>query len=418
MVTFPHAEGQEQPRLPVPPITDERHVWVPSDPALHSRSEFRRQSGPYASAVPAGIADWRPAITADLGADIEDATRALIEFDQHAATLLGPDATAIGPMTAILLRTESASSSQIEQLTVGARQLALAEIDAGDSPNSREVIGNVRAMEAALSLADDLTLDSLLIMHRELLRHQRGMEHHAGSLREELVWIGRGSAGPRTADFVPPQPIHIAAALDDLFEFVHRTDLSVLVLLAVAHAQFETIHPFVDGNGRSGRALVQALLRASGITTHVTVPLSAGLLRDTSRYFAALTEFRAGDAEPICRSFAQAARYAAHTGRGLIDHLNAELEASRRKLTGVRRHAIAWKLLPHLIGQPVVNSTYVQQTLGASAMSANRALDVLTARGVLAERTGRRRGRIWQHTGILAVLDGFADSVRRDSTRP
>lgn len=403
--------------LPIPAVSSETRTWIPSNPGLHSRAEVRRQTGSYESTIPARIGDWAPVLSSDLGADIEDATRALVNFDQYTMSALGPDAAAISPMSAILLRTESSSSSQIENLTVSARQLALAEIGAGESPNSRTVLGNVRAMEAAVALADDLSPETILTMHRELLRHQPRMEAHAGRFREELVWIGKGSAGPRQADFVAPQPHRIRAALEDLILFADRPDLPVLMQIAVSHAQFETIHPFVDGNGRTGRALVQALLRTTGIASRSTVPLSAGLLTDTDGYFSALTSFRAGEAEPIVRVFARAARYAAHSGRALVDELSAQLADSRDRLAGIRQHAVAWQVIPRLLGQPVVDSAYVQQTLAVSAVTANRALELLVDRGVLTERTGKRRGRVWQHAGILEALDRYAEEIRRPGPR-
>lgn len=401
------------PELAVPATGESHQTWRPSDPRLFSRSEVRRQTGSYASAVPARLADWSPTLSSELSADLEDATRALIDFDRRSSLALSPESAALGPMSAILLRSESASSSQIERLTVSAKQLALAEIGAGESPNSRTVIGNVRAMETAMALADNLTLNTILSMHGELLTHQRGMEGHAGRLREELVWIGKGNAGPREADFVAPQPALVTPALSDLLEFVDRADLPALLQIAVTHAQFETIHPFVDGNGRTGRALVQAMLRASGVAMHTTVPLSAGLLTGLDDYFDSLGSFRAGDAGPIVRTFANAARFAAVAGGGLVEALRGELEASRELLAGVRPQATGLRLLPLLVGQPVVTSAVVQRMLDVDAVTANRALALLTDRGVLTERTGRRRGRVWQHSGVLEALDAFANGIRR-----
>lgn len=399
--------------LPIPAVDREEHVWVPSSRGLYSRSEVRRQTGKCESTVPARIADWNVSLPSELSADLEDATRALHEFDRFSARNLGHGLAAIAPMTAILLRTESASSSQIEQLTVSAKQLALAEIGAGDSPNSRTVLGNVRALEAAVELADELSLDTLIAVHRELLQHQRGMEPHAGELRTELVWIGKGSAGPLRADFVAPQHEHIRGALNDLFEFTDRPDLPALLQIAVTHAQFETIHPFVDGNGRTGRALVQAQLRVTGLVEHALAPLSAGLLRDLPTYFAALDAYREGDAAPIIRVFTQAARFASVSGRQLIELLDEQIRESRELLTGVRQHAGAMHLLPHLIAQPIVTSGYVTKLLNVSEATAQRALSTLVERDVLVERTGKRRGRIWQHDGILGVLDDYAESIRR-----
>ncbi|WP_305069205.1 Fic family protein [Leucobacter tenebrionis] len=351
-------------------------------------------------------------------ADIEDATRRLVEFDRHAQRRLGSDNPALGPMTAILLRTESASSSQIEQLTTSAKQLALAEIHEGDKANALTVIGNVRAMEAALRLAGDISEGSILAMHRALMLHQRGFDPaDAGRFREEQVWIGPGEAGPRVADFVAPHHERIPEAIADLVRFARREDVPVLVQVAVAHAQFETIHPFPDGNGRTGRALAQSILRNKGLVGSTAVPVSAGLLVEVDRYFGALGSFRSGDAAPIVREFAKASRIAATTGTRLVDDLVAQLDDSRAKLRGLRSDAAAWKVLPVLVGQPAVNTRYLMSELGIGEMAALRALGTLTERGVLAETTGRTRGRIWQHRGILGVLDDYAVEIRRMSAQ-
>jgi Fic family protein len=398
----------------VPAAGRERYLWDPADAGLYSRSELRRQRGPYESTLPAQIAEWRPTFSGSVSADVEDATRALLDFDAHARGALGVDDPAAGPMSAILLRTEAVSSSQIENLTTSARQLALAELDQTSRSNAMTVIGNVRAMEAALSLAERIDEAAILAMHREMLSRQPGFERHAGVFRDQLVWIGKDNAGPRGADFVAPQPQRVPAAMRDLVVFASRDDLPVLVQVAVAHAQFETVHPFVDGNGRTGRAFAQALLRNKGIASHTTVPLSAGLLTDTGSYFDALTAYRDGDPGPIVARFADAARFATVTGRHLVDELAAQLADGRGKLVGVRPQAAVWTVLPRLVGQPVVTTAYLVETLGLNKVTAGRTLDLLTARGVLSERTGMRRNRIWQHTGILDVLDEYAHSIRRD----
>ena len=403
--------------IPIDAASHETYNWKPRAPEMHSRAEVLRQTGPYDATVTASILEWDPRIPGDVSANVEDATRGLVLFDAHAQSRLGTDNPALGPMTAILLRTESASSSQIEQLTTSAKQLALAEIDEGDTANALTVIGNVRAMEAALQLSDDISEDSILAMHKALMLHQRGFEHDAGRYRSEQVWIGPGEAGPRLAEFVAPHHDRIPGAIADLVGFVKRQDISVLVQVAVAHAQFETIHPFPDGNGRTGRALAQSILRNKGLVGSTAVPISAGLLVDTERYFRALTAFRSGDAGPIVNEFAAASRVAATTGTQLVDDLVAQLEDSRQKLKGLRSDAAAWKILPALVGQPAMNTKYLMGTLGLGEMGALRALDTLTDRGVLTESTGQRRNRVWQHRGIFDVLDGYSEKIRRMSVR-
>lgn len=400
--------------IPVKSLSFETFDWKPRAPELYSRAELQRQTGPYQAAVTAPIVGWASRLPAEILADVEDATRQLVEFDTHAQRTLATDNPTLGPMAAILLRTEAASSSQIEQLTTSAKQLALAEIGEGDKANARAVLGNVHAMQAALSLAGDVSETSILAMHRALMLQQRGFDPtQAGCYREEQVWIGPGDAGPRTADFVAPHHDRVPAAIADLVAFAQREDLPVLVQVALAHAQFETIHPFPDGNGRTGRALAQSMLRNKGVVKSTAVPISAGLLVDVDRYFSALGSFRAGDAAPIVLEFARASRIAARTGSELVDDLAAQLTQSRVRMVGIRSDAAAWRILPVLVGQPAVNTKYLVETVGLGEMAALRALEAMTARGVLVEMTGRSRGRVWQHRGIFGVLDDYAARIRR-----
>jgi len=405
--------GFDSARLAVPPAGHDDHLWIVDPAGPFSRAERSRGSGPYRSAVPAVLASYTPTIPAPLAAGLDDATNALTRLDSHAAIVLGPDNVALGPMSAILLRTESSTSSQIENLTAGARQLALAEIDESQSPNANLIVANVRALEAALALAGDLSETSILTMQRELLLRQPGWESHAGVYRDQLVWVGGGRSSPRQATHVAPQHDLLDAAMKDLVLFIDRDDLPVLAQTAIAHAQFETIHPFVDGNGRTGRALVQAMLRGKGVITRATAPISAGLLRDSEAYFDALTAFRSGDAAPIVASFAAAARYASTSGIALVDSLAAEQESARQRLGSLRSQAAGWKVLPHLIAQPVVNTAYLESHLGMNKVTAGRGLTQLTDAGVLVEATGFRRNRVWQQPGVLAILDDYAANIRR-----
>nr|WP_281497078.1 Fic family protein [Ornithinimicrobium sp. F0845] len=352
-------------------------------------------------------------VPAGLAAESEEAAAALSAFDSHARAVLGGASPTLGPMSSILLRTESTSSSQIENLTVGARQLALAELGQANSENARTVVANVHAMESALELADRLDTEAVLTMHRTLLSGQPGWAVHAGRWREQLVWVGASSVSPRGAAHVAPQASLVPEAMEDLMAFVRRNDLPVVVQTAVAHAHFENIHPFADGNGRTGRALVQAMLRGKGLTVSTTAPVSAGLLVDTPRYFGALTAYREGDARPVVEEFCAAVRFASSRGSQLIDDLAGELERSRAQLAGLRRQASAWRVLPHLLSHPVINGRFLTTQLGLGSQTAQNALDQLAGAGVLVERTGQRRNRVWQHSGVLAVLDEFADGLIR-----
>ncbi|WP_411733132.1 Fic family protein [Paeniglutamicibacter sp.] len=398
----------------VPAIGQETLSWRPRHPEIFSNAETKRQTGAYDSTITPSIAAWQADIDTSLGAELEQASQALQKFDLYSLLRLATNSPELGPMSTILLRTESASSSQIEQLSTSARQLALAEIDESEKQNALTVIGNVRAMEAALRLSERLDRDSILAMHKELLSHQIDMAEEAGRFREELVWIGgTDTAGPLGASFIAAQHSRVVPAIDDLVVFMNRQDIPALAQIAIAHAQFETIHPFVDGNGRTGRALAQSMLRNKKLSMHATAPISAGILRNTSGYFDALDAYRAGDAAPIIRIFVNASIYAAATGEMLVDSLAAQVDEARTRLQGLRSNSTAWKVLPLLIGQPVINARYLKEQLEINDAVAHRALDILSDRGILQEKSGRSRNRVWQHQGILMVLDDYAKDIRR-----
>jgi Fic family protein len=359
--------------------------------------------GPYDAAVPPLIADLTGDLPADLITAAEDAGRELTRFDADVGTLAAP-------FSAILLRTESASSSEVEHLTSSAKQVALAEIGASSSPNARLVVGNVAAMEAAIALADDLDPAAILTMHRALL--EKSDPDIVGRWRDEQVWIGGGSVSPHRAAFIPPHHDRVPALMEDVMQFARRDDLPVIVQIAIAHAQFETIHPFPDGNGRTGRALVQGMLRATGVTKNVTVPVSAGLLGDTAGYFSALDAYRAGDIRPIIETMSDAAFSAIANGRTL-ERAITEVSARWQSTVRARSDSSARRLLQLLLRQPVVTTGIVARELQVSGPAAQAAVDRLTESGVLSQSSTGRRNRQWQATEILQALDAFGARARR-----
>jgi len=226
------------------------------------------------------------------------------------------------------------------------------------------------------------------------------------------VWIGGSRFGPREADFIPPHHDRVPAAMADLAAFMARPDLPVLAQAAIAHAQFETIHPFPDGNGRVGRALVHSLLKAGGLARSVTVPVSAGLLGDTGTYFAALTAYRAGDPEPIVKVMAEATFPAIGNGR----HLAADLQTARAGWEGLitaRRGAAAHRLADLLIQHPVIDMPLVARELSLATSNAQHAIDRLVGDGVLRLIGKGARDRVWEAPEVISALEGFAKRAKR-----
>jgi Fic family protein len=363
----------------------------------------------YEVAIPAVIESIDVTVDPAALAAADDARAEISRFDAELSTML--PGTEIAPLAAVLLRTESASSSQIENITARAKALALAELGVAKfGSNATLVAANVDAMNRAVEMADSITPATILAIHDALMR---GQEHaDPGRFRTEQVWIGGSSASPHNAAFVPPHHSRIVAAIDDLYTFIARTDVPLLAQSAIAHAQFETIHPFNDGNGRTGRALVHAMLKQGGATTRATVPVSAGLLADTDSYFTALTDYRNGDPSPIVTRFADAAFAAIGNGRQLAKDLMAIHEAWSESITA-RRTAAVWRVLPMLLSHPAVTSAVLQEATGLSQPAADNVIGQLREAGILTKAAGVQRYIVWVATDVTQALDDFADRARR-----
>lgn len=387
-----------------PALGTEDRVWQSKiSPDLVSARVRQRHAGPYRAALVPEIADRALVLPADVATLAEDASVEIARFDAE----LGAE---VAPFASVLLRSESASSSKIENLTSGAKSIALAELGSKDKRNATEIVGNVAAMVAALALADRLDEDAILAMHAALLSNVQ--PEIAGRWRKEQVWIGGDSFGPHGAAFIPPHHDHVPALMADLVKFTRRADLPLLSQSAIAHAQFETIHPFPDGNGRTGRALIHAMLRGHGLTRNVTVPVSAGLLTDTNGYFDALTVYREGDLAPIVEKLANASFAAAANGRQLVLDLRQIRRGWEAKIKA-RRGATAWELADVLLRQPVIDTPTVARELGVTPQNALRAITPLVDADILEEFTGFARNRLWQSSEVLDALDDFAARAGR-----
>lgn len=379
-----------------PAVTLERLPWTPTiDVPRRWRSTY---SGPYDAAVTPAIAELTLDLPGALAALATEASAEVAAFDAELGDRVSPSA-------ALLLRAESASSSRIEQLTASAKAIALAELGDGSRRNAREIVANAAAMHAALDRAAHLDAAGILAIHAALLGD---VDPGAGRWRTQQVWIGRSGYGPHTAEFVPPSHTRVPAAIDDLVAFMGRDDLPVLVQGALAHAQFETIHPFTDGNGRTGRALLHSLMRAKGLTARVTVPVSAGLLVSVDAYFDALGAYRGGDPLPIVERMCEAAFDAVGNGRQLVADLDRVRRGWEASLTA-RRQATVWSAIDVVIRRPVLDSALLQAELSVNAQAANAAIEQLVAIGALRQFTDGRRNRKFEARQVLDALDAFAE---------
>jgi Fic family protein len=388
-----------------PSLMYEDRDWVSTiEPGHLSVFERLRIERPYRAAVVPDIAGTPVTLAPETMTVVEAAMQDVVRFDEQMSSLPVP-------MPAILLRSESASSSQIEHLTTNARNLAMASIGIDSKQNAELVAANVRAMALAVgAAADQVSAESILAVHRALMIDSE--PDAAGAWRNEQVWIGSHAAYPHGADFIPPHHERVPPAIDDLVRFSRRTDLPAIAHAAIVHAQFETIHPFTDGNGRTGRVVLQAVLRQRGVLRATTVPVSAGLLRDPDRYFSALTAYRDGDVDRIVADVAEASMSATVDGRALAGSIS-DIRARWREQIAARSNSSAWPLSDALFTQPVVTAEHVAALLGLSDRGARNTIDVLVRDGILTPATTAKRHQYWQAPDVLAAMDAFARRAGR-----
>ncbi|MFB2585831.1 Fic family protein [Herbiconiux liukaitaii] len=353
--------------------------------------------------MPPVIARLDPEPDREAGEAAEAAAQELSRFDAE----LGTRVAGFAP---VLLRSEAASSSQIENLTASARAIFSAELGAKGSRNAELIAANTRAMQAAIDLSDSLSPAALAEMHRVLMGDQK--RHTPGEWRREAVWIGTRSNSPLGAEFVAPHFDRVPALIDDVVEFSARRDIPALTSTAIAHAQFETIHPFTDGNGRTGRAFAQALMRHRGVTRNIAIPVSAGLLADVEGYHQALTAYREGDVSPIVLAFGEASLRAVANSRELVAEIDAIKEGWQEQLTA-RRSSNAWALLDVVAQRPVIDAATAAAALGVKQPNVYPPLQALTDAGILKSRGEHRSGPFWRSDEILGAIDRFAERAGR-----
>jgi Fic family protein len=252
--------------------------------------------------LPPHIADLEPVISSPLGSRMDDALREIAALDEthgmHLASL-----------STLVLRAESVASSKIEDVEASMDDYARALFGVRANASASSMVASTQALETLIGSVgggSPITLANVLQSHRTLMADDPHEQVYAGRPRDMQNWIGGSDHSPRGALYVPPPARTVDGYLDDLMAFANRDDLNVLVQASITHAQFESIHPFTDGNGRVGRALINAVLRRRGTTRRLVIPLASALVARRSTYFDTLDAYRAGDAGPIIASFASA----------------------------------------------------------------------------------------------------------------
>ncbi len=390
-----------------PPIEFETLPWD-SDPelsALMPKTQRRKVQGTYQAALPLYISQKDIEIPASLSARIAELLVRLARFDaeQQARDYNLP---------VMLLRSESSASSQIENLTSSARNVALAELSENAPHNAKLIVGNLTAMKKALSLEGALSVEAILQTHAALMNHD-GITI-GGQLRGEQVWIGGTAYSPHGAIYVPPHFSRVNGYLDDLVVYASREDIDPLVKAAVVHAQLETVHPFIDGNGRTGRVLLHKVLRDEGVLRQATLPVSAGLLHNVDGYMAAITEYQQGNPVRVVECLVEALELAVVVGKLVAAKIDTILDEWSQSFIE-RKGSSIHRLPAVLVEQPVANAEFLANRLGITPRATRTLIEKACEYGVLRPLGNRKRGEFYQADAIIEVLEEISSiqGIRR-----
>lgn len=361
--------------------------------------------------LPPMIADRDLDLPSNLVAAMSDAVREITVLDTtHAGDLQA--------LSSMLLRTESVASSKIEHVEASVIDYAKALHGSKANSSAVSMVAATTALETMIDKvspgssgqAKNITIETLTAAHEALMRDDIMERAHAGRVRDMQNWIGGSDYSPRGALYVPPPSTTVQEYLVDLIAFSNRDDIPVLAQAAIAHAQFDSIHPFTDGNGRIGRALVNTILRRRGATTQVVVPVASAIVAQRQRYFDLLGEYRDGSPTPIIAAFAGASRIAAEESQATAKNLAEIPQYWAAQVGKVRTGSAIHELLGRITTTPVLTADDAVRAMDAGESAVYRAIDRLAKAGVLIPLTDRKRGQVW---GAVAILDEIEDLSTR-----
>lgn len=379
--------------------------WEGNPGAIGGRAA--RQSFTYQAFVADPIATLDPQVSFRAATAAFEAERAVRELNERASAR---GLEAIGPL---LLRSEAVASSRIEGYQVSTINLARALVDPRAAKGSaRTVAANVSAMEEAIARADDptpITVEDISRIHATLMA--REPDAAPGHVREVQNWLGGRLDSPMGAAFIPPPPAEVPALLDDLAQFLARDDIPPLAQAAITHAQFETIHPFIDGNGRVGRCLIHVVLRRTGVAARFVPPVSIVMAARPTSYVQGLVDFREGRISDWVESFSNACENAAANAAVLADDVAALRQDWLGRAGGPRANSAAAKLIALLPAQPIVSAPTIRAAIGTSQQQALVALKALADAGVVRQISEGTYDRQFAAVDLFDLVTGYEERI-------
>ncbi len=375
--------------------------------------KYVKQVAGFKAFIPAPLQPKPPvSLDAELTRLLSEADRSLGRLDGIGSVLPNPNL-----FVAMYVRQEAVLSSQIEGTQSSLEDVLQFEVDAkgADVPKDvEEVVNYVRAMNFGIQRLEKLPLSLRLIreIHSELLKGTRGAHRTPGEFRRTQNWLGSAGASLSTATFVPPPVPEMKEALNRFEKFLHDDSLPVLIHTGLAHAQFETIHPFLDGNGRVGRLLITFLLCERKILHRPLLYLSHYLKTHRAEYYDRLMAIRNdGNWEAwlkfFLRGVGEVSQEAIETARrifALRDEHRQTINGTMGASAGSGLH-----LLDYLYEQPIISIRLVEQHLRSSFVTANKLVEQFIKLGILKETTGRQRNRRYAYAPYLALFESSAN---------
>ena len=396
----------------MPTPTTKRRLWTPSLTAFGGRRSRRKFY--YEAFIPPPIEGLDLPLQTDVASVVTEAEVAVRSLNENSLRL-----GSLEVLGRQLLRAEAVASSRIEGLEMSHRRLARVAADPEHADaTARAVLGNLRATERAIeigSAARALTVPRLLELHRELFRDTPDAQR-AGRLREAQNWLGGREDSPLGAEFIPPPEDQVDRLLRDLCKFVDRDDVPAVAQAGVAHAQFETIHPFFDGNGRIGRCLIHIVLRRRGLAPRYVPPVSLILATNQKAYINGLTIYRSFSTEGLnawVATFAQATRTAGQQAATFAEEISKLQERWRARAGVKRRGSAVDQLIAKLPAEPVLDVTRAATLTGSVYEAARLAVEQLVEARVLYRVGSRKRDRLFEARDLFDLVD---DLERRLAT--
>lgn len=319
---------------------------------------------------------------------------------------------ALQPLGPILLRSEGIASSRMEGEVASTQRVFEAEYAPDDvsDRHAQRIVNSIHVMSDVIADAGKGVTPQIFDRWHALLFEGVPVTFEPGVVRTRQNWISTRTDTPVGADFIPPPPESVEEALSDLASFINRVDVAPLTQAAVAHAQFETIHPYPDGNGRIGRALVYRSWAYRGVAAEITPPISRILVENREGYIDGLTAYRDGDVDRWLLFFFDVVQSAVSYTRSLAMRLEALASEWLERLAGTHEDALARRLVTQLSARPVLSAADVAERYEVTERGARAALDDLVDRGILTFRSLRKakRGRpakVYEATELFSLLD-------------